>query len=72
MTTEREVTTTIENEEKKSLNFVEQIAEGDLRAGKNDGRNQTRFPPKPNGYLHIEHAKAISIDLEIAENYGGA
>ena len=71
MTTEREVTTTIENEEKKSLNFVEQIVEGDLRAGKNDGRIQTRFPPEPNGYLHIGHAKAICMDFGIAENYGG-
>ena len=71
MTTEREVTTTIENEEKKSLNFVEQIVEGDLRAGKNDGRIQTRFPPEPNGYLHIGHAKAICMDFGIAESYGG-
>ena len=58
-------------EEKKSLNFVEQIVEGDLRAGKNDGRIQTRFPPEPNGYLHIGHAKAICMDFGIAESYGG-
>ena len=58
-------------EEKKSLNFVEQIVEGDLRAGKNDGRIQTRFPPEPNGYLHIGHAKAICMDFGIAQKYGG-
>ena len=58
-------------EEKKSLNFVEQIVEGDLRAGKNDGRLQTRFPPEPNGYLHIGHAKAICMDFGIAQKYGG-
>ena len=58
-------------EGKKSLNFVEQIVEGDLRAGKNDGRIQTRFPPEPNGYLHIGHAKAICMDFGIAQKYGG-
>lgn len=58
-------------ENKKSLNFIEQIVENDLKEGKNDGRIQTRFPPEPNGYLHIGHAKAICIDFGIAQNYGG-
>lgn len=59
------------NEEKKSLSFVEQIVEEDLKEGKNGGRIQTRFPPEPNGYLHIGHAKAIALDFGIAKKYGG-
>lgn len=58
-------------EEKKSLNFIEQIVENDLAEGKNGGRIQTRFPPEPNGYLHIGHAKAIALDFGIAQKYGG-
>ncbi len=60
-----------ETEDKKSLNFIEQIVEADLKAGKNGGRLNTRFPPEPNGYLHIGHAKAICIDFGIAEKFGG-
>ncbi len=58
-------------EEKRSLSFVEQMVENDLAEGKNGGRIQTRFPPEPNGYLHIGHAKAICMDFGIAERYGG-
>ena len=58
-------------EEDKSLNFIEQIVENDLQEGKNDGRIQTRFPPEPNGYLHIGHVKAICMDFGIAEKYNG-
>lgn len=60
-----------ETTEKKSLNFIEQIVEADLEAGKNGGRLQTRFPPEPNGYLHIGHAKAICMDFGVAEKFGG-
>ncbi len=60
-----------ENEEKKSLSFVEQMVEADLAEGKNGGRIQTRFPPEPNGYIHIGHAKAICMDFGVAEKFGG-
>ena len=59
------------NEEKRSISFVEQLVEEDLAEGKNGGRIQTRFPPEPNGYLHIGHAKAICMDFGIAEKSKG-
>ena len=59
------------NEERKSNSFVEQLIEEDLANGKNGGRIQTRFPPEPNGYIHIGHAKAICMDFGAAEKYGG-
>ncbi|MBQ2123230.1 MAG: glutamine--tRNA ligase, partial [Bacteroidaceae bacterium] len=61
----------INSEPKKSLNFIEKIVQNDLAEGKNGGRLQTRFPPEPNGYLHIGHAKAIAMDFGIAEKFGG-
>ncbi|MBR4564521.1 MAG: glutamine--tRNA ligase/YqeY domain fusion protein [Paludibacteraceae bacterium] len=65
----------MENEKKqteeRSLNFIEQIVEKDLAEGVNNGRIQTRFPPEPNGYLHIGHVKAICMDFGIAEKYNG-
>ena len=66
-----ESTPTGESAEKKGLNFVEQIVYDDLQAGKNGGRLNTRFPPEPNGYLHIGHAKAICMDFGVAEKFGG-
>ena len=59
-------------EEKKSLNFLEQIVEEDLQSGKHGGRVLTRFPPEPNGYLHIGHAKSICLNFGLAAKYGGS
>lgn len=60
------------NEKYEPISFVEEIVKKDLEDGKNSGRLQTRFPPEPNGYLHIGHAKAICMDFGVAEKFGGS
>lgn len=62
---------TREESNEKSLNFIEQIIEADLESGKHDGRVLTRFPPEPNGYLHIGHASSICLNFGVANKYGG-
>lgn len=63
--------TNVEEQKTEVLSFVEEAIKKDLENGKNGGRLQTRFPPEPNGYLHIGHAKAICMDFGMAEKYGG-
>ena len=60
-----------EKSEKKSISFIEQIIVNDLEQGKNGAKVQTRFPPEPNGYLHIGHAKDICMDFGMAQKYNG-
>src|SRR6201986_884092 len=57
--------------EERSLNFLEEIVEEDIREGKNGGRVLTRFPPEPNGYLHLGHAKSICLNFGLAKEFGG-
>ena len=59
------------DESTRGLDFIRQIVADEVAAGKNGGRVQTRFPPEPNGHLHIGHAKAICIDFGVAEDFGG-
>ncbi|MGE4549987.1 MAG: glutamate--tRNA ligase family protein, partial [Opitutales bacterium] len=62
---------TNDNQEEKPLDFIRSIVTGDVESGKNDSRVHTRFPPEPNGYLHLGHAKSICLNFGIAKEFGG-
>jgi glutaminyl-tRNA synthetase len=64
-------TDNIEKEKTESLNFIEEIIERDLAEGKHGGRVHTRFPPEPNGYLHIGHAASICLNFGLAQKFNG-